>query len=231
MAQTDTSQLSSAPGIIARAIAHSAYKLMLWLWHIPTYAKHRRLLFLDFFLPYYYAFYITPTRLETFKANTGKPLKELTEGQFTFVGLTQIFDALPLKPKSVFLDLGGGHGKPALYAAFIRRIQAISVDVVPIYARVGEALCQRLNIPNISWKTEDFLTTDVAVATVVLINTTCLGKKTIAALAQHLQGLSVGTWLVSPSAKLPGTCFKTRKTLKVPMSWGFSTVYIQQKVS
>lgn len=146
---------------------------------------------------------------------------------------------------AIFYDIGSGVGKTVFMAALLHKFKKV----------VGIEILSSLHLESLElqhrWETKvkkmDDMEEDPAInvdiefingdgsqlpwtdATIVFCNSTCFDEDLMKDLASKANHMTVGSFLVTVTKRIPSEMFKLLEYEKMPMNWGTATVYIHQK--
>lgn len=131
--------------------------------------------------------------------------------------------------KEKYIDLGCGRGLTVFLAGLVFKIEATGIDVIPEFIQRSRIIKDYLKLPGINFIQGNFIEEDLSSGTIFFIAGTTFDDKTIHRLTEKLVNIPGRISIISLSAALPSTRFKTIHSEELRFSWGKSTVYFQIK--
>jgi len=139
-------------------------------------------------------------------------------GETPFDTAEAICRRVGLRPEDVFLDAGCGRGKMVFFARLWSGCQAIGVDALETYVRVGEAL----GVEGVRFVQGDFAEMDLRGVTVLYVHGPNFSERTWEALSRRFADLAPGARVVTVGHACPELTPEHEERLT--FSWGRSTV-------
>ncbi len=151
----------------------------------------------------------------------------LTYGELTPAGVRKLLDYLQLTERDVFYDLGAGTGKVVMQAAMsvpLRKCVGIEIAASRVVAgRVVFWEARRQNLiqaRRCALRNGDFLTADLADATVIYTCSTAFSERLMRRLARKVVGLDRRPTLVSlRSLRAVPRALRRVAILRLPTTW------------
>jgi len=216
-------------GIFAVGLGQGFYLILLSILSLPQYLRYPKLIIIDGILFYYYNTAFSGSKSQKEKSETNRPFPDLTDGDTPYVTLSQAFRYIPIRPKSVFVDLGCGKGKIVLFVALKYGIRSIGIDVMPTYIKVATYLAKKFKIKKAEFIEANFLEMALDKGSIFYVTPTCFSKESKKELLFKLGNLRKNTIVISSTFPIKHPSFKVKKKLKVLYSWGKGQLYIQKK--
>lgn len=154
----------------------------------------------------------------------------LTYGEISLCTLLDLLALIKPTTHDCFYDLGSGSGK-AVMAVKLRypQMEVVGIERVQALHDLAEEIGQSVPPPHAKYLCEDFLTTDLANATILLVNATAFMPDVWEPLLVKLLSLKAGTKVIVTSKLLPAEAFIMRYGALEKMSWGPANTYIYEK--
>ena len=156
-------------------------------------------------------------------------------GEIMPTAAMRLIDYLGLGKADCFYDLGSGVGKLVLLAAMASRAKCIGVELVEPRWRIAiDALkeAQELGViraREVEFRREDFMTSDIADATIIYSCSTAFPLPFMKKLVEHLATLKKGLIFVTLQDLDPTPWFEPNDILYLDMSWKRrAPVYVYQ---
>jgi SAM-dependent methyltransferase len=171
---------------------------------------------------------------------------DLTYSEVTLELMQSVFATLKklrlvVRKKGRFLDLGSGTGKAVLLAAMLHPFEScVGVEVLSGLHETSMELLERFNtvvaktLPHPTPRVE-FVLGDLAEvawqdASVLFINMTTFTEPLVDAIKEAASGMPRGTVCITVTKHLHTSAWELLHVSELPLNWGTSNVYIQQKV-
>jgi len=156
-------------------------------------------------------------------------------GEIMPTAAMKLIDYLGLSKSDNFYDLGSGVGKLVLSAAMASRAKCVGIELVePRWRIATEALAEArslgvLRARTVEFRNEDFMTSDIADATVVYSCSIAFPLRFMKKLVERLAELKKGLIFVTLQDLDPNEWFEPQDVLYLDMSWRRrSGVYVYQ---
>ncbi len=224
-------QIQDKIAIIYYAFINPFYGLYVFFRNLPIYFQHPKLLDLDFLFFYYYKLFYSGHKYHEEKTSTKiKDIVELTYGETPYFTLKKIIKKIPIKKEQIFIDLGCGRGRLVFFVNKHFKLKSIGIDLIPTYIKVANFFKQKKKITEVEFYLADILNHDFSKGDIFYIAWTCLNKETIKQIEQRLINLKRGSYVITTSMPVQNKNFKVIKEFKLPFSWGYGHVYLNQRV-
>ena len=168
--------------------------------------------------------------------------RKLTYGEVKFESFYEIIKQVSPTSDKIFYDLGSGNGKAVILASLFgnfKKLVGIEIlDELVVSAKriltkykklLKEKLPEKLK-QEIKFVKADILKTDFSEADVVFTHSTCFDEEFMKALAEKMEGLKKGSFVITITQTLPSKSFQQVKKRTVELSWGEGTVYFWEKI-
>jgi predicted RNA methylase len=168
--------------------------------------------------------------------------RKLTYGEVKFDSFYKIIREVSPTFNKVFYDLGSGNGKAVILASLFgdfKKLVGIEIlDELVASAQRILSKYKRLLKENLPEKLEqeikfvkgDMLKSDFSEADVVFTHSTCFDEEFMRALAEKMEGLKKGSFVITITQQLPSPLFRQIKKDTIDLSWGQGTVYFWEKI-
>lgn len=154
----------------------------------------------------------------------------LTYGEISLCALLDLLALIKPTVNDRFYDLGSGSGK-AVVTVKLRypKMDVVGIERVQALHFLAEEIGQSIPPPHAKFLCEDFLTTDLGDATILLINATAFLPDVWEPLLVKLLALKAGTKIILTSKQLPHEAFIAHFGALEKMSWGHANTFIYEK--
>lgn len=151
-------------------------------------------------------------------------------GETPWITMARILEEIPMQKDDVFYELGCGTGRNLLFVHGYSGLPVVGFELVPAFVARLKKLCQHLGIETgVRVYQQNWFDADLRAGTIFFLVGTCYSDETIAKAEKALRHIQPGAWVISTSYALDVPGLKLIQTMKLPFSWGYGTVYIQQK--
>ena len=206
------------------------YSLIGFLSDICVYIRIPQLIWVDAMMFYFYNIHHSPSRQAYERRKIQKPFGELTQGKTPYSVLESAIQGLHIGPRTVFVDLGSGHGHLPFYMNFRFKVKSVGIDLVPTYPKVAKKLAEKTAAKHIHFEEADMLFFPLK-GSMYFIAATCLSDDTWEQMTYRFEGIASGAIVISVSRIVDSPRFRQLKTFKAFFPWGRGTVYVQKKIS
>lgn len=164
---------------------------------------------------------------------------EFTYGEIDFESFIALLTLCKPHQGTVFYDLGSGTGKAVLACAMVFNVRkSCGIEWFSLLHDAAIRQQQRLSaLPQyqqtakaIAFKQDDFLSYQLADASIIFINASTFFGDYWELISHHLEHVQTGTLVVSTSKCLRSDQFILQKSTYVSMSWGVVPVFIQARL-
>ncbi|MEI6094355.1 MAG: methyltransferase [Gammaproteobacteria bacterium] len=164
---------------------------------------------------------------------------EYVYGEINSKSLIALLSLTHPDSSTVFYDLGSGTGKAVLACAMVFDVKkSCGIELFPILDGAAKQQLAQLqcipeyqeNAQKITFVCDNFLTANLADATVIFVAATGLFGDTWEQLNQRLEQLSHNPIIITTTKKLLSPQFKVLHQTRVQMSWGIVNAYIQHSL-
>ena len=200
-----------------------AYRPFLFFINLFLYFKYPKLILVNvasFLLEIFHVY----SRVKTTSYSS-----ELTYGEMSYFSVWTCIKSLKGYSFSECIDLGSGMGKPLIFMSMILNSKFKGIEISPQYVDMSKRLISLLNIKFVDIVMGDMSGFEVKGPSLMFFSATCLEPLTIKKLTSRFLTLEKGSVVVSISQKVGHESFKLLFKLRLPMSWGYATVFIQQR--
>jgi hypothetical protein len=154
---------------------------------------------------------------------------ELTYGEMSYYSVWKCVKELKGQTFGECIDLGSGLGKSLIFLSLILECPCRGLEIDPIYVELSNRLLSFLNYKDSRIDLTNMTTLSSNEKALVFYPATCLEPSTMEAMNNRFKQLRSGSVVVSLSEKLNLSDYDIIKELSLPMSWGYTTVFIQQR--
>ncbi len=164
---------------------------------------------------------------------------EYMYGEIDFLGFITLLSLVNPNQETVFYDLGSGVGKAIIACAMVFDVQK-SCGIEFFNNLHHCAIKQKKSLEKLKAYQEkasrirciegDFMTTDFDEATLIFVNATGFVSPLWNNLSMRIAESNCHT-VISTSKPVASSMFTVTHKLQIPMSWGFATVFIQQRLT
>lgn len=144
---------------------------------------------------------------------------ELVYGETPWCTARHMLREVDLRPGELFLDLGAGDGRLALYAAMMAGARVRGVELVPELCRLAQALHTRFDVA-VEMQCGDVATASVEDADVVYLPWTCFGAETRQRLTRRLFAMKAGARIIAATFPIDDQAFELLDIHRVWFNWG-----------
>lgn len=153
-----------------------------------------------------------------------------TYGETPLITYEKIAKEAALKPTDVFLELGSGRGRGALFLHHFFKCHFIGIERIPQFVKLARHLAHKYHQDDVSLICGDMFQLELPKATVLYLYGTALTDQEIVSLVDKLKQYPTGTKIISISYPLTDydeNVFHTEKSFPVSFTWGETDAYIQ----
>lgn len=151
-------------------------------------------------------------------------------GETPYTTLQQLASACNLQPNDRWLELGSGRGKGCFWIAHFIGCEAIGVEWVPQFVRMGRLLKSCFRIKNVSFHMQNMEETDFASISAVYLYGTCLQDESTRRIVDKMKSLPQGARVISISSPLESKAFVLKKTFDVSYPWGEAEAFLHERI-
>lgn len=132
-----------------------------------------------------------------------------------------------IKHQDVVYELGSGRGRVAFFIATYLDCKTVGIEEIPQFVLKANQVVKKQEIPNLTFKCENFLEADLTPGNVFYLYGSCLDDETITALAKRFKK---GDKVISVSYPLTDYSdrFKIIKEFPAKFTWGYGDVTVQE---
>lgn len=172
---------------------------------------------------------LSPSFLVKKRAQKAQKLSAAIYGETPLVTYEAIANAVSLQPTDLFLELGCGRGRGALFIAHFYQCSVIGIDWVDTFIDIANALVQDYHMPKISFLAGDYFTLDWGNPTVIYLFGTTLSDEDIRRLIPRFLSYPTSR-IVTVSFPLShySDQFHIEKFLTGEYPWGQTEIYINR---
>ena len=156
--------------------------------------------------------------------------EELTYGEAIWKSIDKVMKYIDPKPNQKFYDLGCGTGRICFLASIKYNLKATGIELLPTFIDNARRISHKFNLENISFIQTDWLEYDFSDADIIYVAATCLENDTLILLTEKIQGLNVGTYIISVSHQINSHKMQLMKKMSLPFSWGKADVFIAKVI-
>lgn len=162
-------------------------------------------------------------------------------GEVEFLTLLKLINKLTDKyglvvSDCIFVDLGSGSGKACYLASLLFKFKvSIGIEMLESLHNIATVLQQKYKVlcgvGNIQFINKDICATDEwLVGKVIFIHSTCFSQDLMKKISKKCTKLDKGAFVISFTWSLDNENFKILEQTQYQMSWGISSVIIQQRL-
>lgn len=166
------------------------------------------------------------------------PLKDisLTYGEILSFSVTKLIQALEWKSNDVFYDLGSGVAKLALQvflSTSIDKVYAVEIrkelhDIAIAYTKtfIDSYIKETNKHRHLILRCEDFLTADIADATIILLGSPCFSMQSLELIANKINHMKNIRYVLTLKPIISLNVLRFWKALRIHCSWDSALCYI-----
>lgn len=152
-------------------------------------------------------------------------------GETPLTSLETISHECGIAPHDYVYELGCGRGRTCFWLHSFIGCKVVGIDYIPEFIERANLVKNRLAIPDLEFRLEDFTKATFKEATVCYLYGSNLDDTVIKKLAVHFEKLPKGTKIITVSYPLTDysekNAFEVMKRFTVPYTWGNADVYLQ----
>ncbi len=154
----------------------------------------------------------------------------LTYGETSWKGMIEIIKYLEIKKKDIFYDLGCGSGKFVFLINLKFGIRSIGIDQIESFIKISNIVTKKLQLENICFFNDDFLTENIYDGSIFYITATCFDEELMSKIIKKMKKIKTGAKVVVITQPLDCEHLELYKTMKCNFSWARDNVYFYKKI-
>lgn len=209
---------------------NNIYLYFVGLRNIFVLIKSKKLRKIDKEINYYTKNEFSYEKLDVERKESKLDKEELTYGETPYFTVYNILKESKIKKGMTVYDLGSGLGRFAFLARLIVDVKVIGVDIIPSFIEFTNKLVDKYKLNNIEFIKANLFESDISQADIIYIAGTCFNDISKKMLEEKIKTVKKGAKVVTLSYSLKNPCLKIKKVKKMWFSWGWATVYFQERI-
>lgn len=157
------------------------------------------------------------------------PAEDLIFGEITPSTAWLLLKQLGIDQADHVVELGAGRALFSLTAALAYGCQASALEIIPTFTLRTNQIAINLGLKKLTAYTANVLIDPLPSGSVYYLSATTFRATSWRTLNSKLQNVDPGTRAISLSQPLELKYWTIEEELKLPFSWGITTVYLQQR--
>lgn len=152
-----------------------------------------------------------------------------TYGETPLSTYDRVAQEVGLKPTDIFLELGSGRGRGALFINHFYNCQTIGIERIPQFVKLSRHLAKTFGLERVTFTCADMVQIPLPQASVIYLYGICLPDAAIEQLITNFQKMKKGTQIVSisfPLTDYDSKHFALKKSFPVTFPWGETEGYV-----
>lgn len=166
--------------------------------------------------------------IERDKINIDK--EELTYGETPYFTGYDILKEVKAKKGMVVYDLGSGLGRFAYLANLMFGAKVVGIELIPSFIEFTNKVVRKFNLQDIKFIKANLFESNLYDADIIYIAGTCFSEQSKKMLENMMRNAKKGAKIITLSYSLPSQNLRLKKVKKLWFSWGWGTVFFQERI-